>query len=665
MCVLGGAVAFAQSDEQGRIPSLPDLPAPLEVQAADVAPRSEHGQVAVLGYGELGDQGLSPDDFRRQMLYLKESGLPILSLADFLAWKAGKHPLDGLAVLITLDAATERTWGIAYPVLKELGFPYIVFIDGFNLQNKPGYATVQQLRQAVVEGAAIGSHTMSRPAPAQWQFASLAGEVNSRALADAELGESARRIQACFGSCVALSYPAGCAESVMPGAVSHYGYLVAFGLRSGKVSRLSSSYSLNRYGIRDHSSFARAVNSGKESDVESLRQRVEAISVAAATPAPEQPSVLEEPGKVSEPASSADIVFEDDDYAEEVESSASSAVPGTAPLPEESSSLVLGTSGEWVTRSFAQPLVPREQTRVIVLGYHNFSNEKPLSEMRMRTSEFCQQMQYLRDSDISVITMQDFLDWRQGRRELPARCALITLDDGWKSVWTDAYPVLKAYGYPFTLFLYTRYIDVKGDSMKSDWIREMQQHGATIGSHSTSHLYPRFWRRYRQDSPEYRQQIQQEIIQSAVRLKELFGHCSTYCYPGGYNTPAMVEGVRQAFQAAFTVLESKVGVEENPYLVHRYMVFGNDPSIFRRAVNFGHATAAQMREAIASSLPRARAFFPRAFEGSRADQMSYTATAAKKRKARFPKVPARAVPSLAPQPVVTPSPAALCATGKS
>lgn len=659
MCALGGAVAFAQSDEKDRIPSLPDLPAPLEVQIADVAPRLEHGQVAVLGYGELGDQGLSADDFRQQMLYLKESGLPILSLADFLAWKAGKHPLDGLAVLITLDAATERTWKIAYPVLKELGFPYLVFIDGFNLQNKPGYATVQQLRQAAAEGAAIGSHTMTRPAPAQWQFASLAGEVNSRALADAEFGESARRIQACFGSCVALSYPTGCAESVTPGTVSHYGYLVAFGLRGGKVSRLSSSYSINRYGIRDHASFARAVNSGKESDVESLRQRVDSIPVAAAIPTPEQPSVLEESGKVSKTAVSADIVFEDDDYAEEVEISASSMSPGTASQQEQSSSLLLDESGEWVTRCFAQPLVPREQTKVIVLGYHNFSNEKPLSEMLMRTSEFCQQMQYLRDSGISIITMQDFLDWRQGRRNLPAHCALITIDDGWKSVWTDAYPVLKAYGYPFTLFLYTRYIDVKGDSMKLDWIREMQKHGATIGSHSTSHLYPRFWKRYQQESPEYRQQIQQEIIQSAVRLKELFGHCSTYCYPGGYNTPAMVEGVRQAFQAAFTVLESKVDAEENPYLVHRYMVFGNDSSIFRRAVNFGHATAAQMREAIAFSLPRARAFFPQAFKGNMADQMSYTATADKKRKARFPKVPVHAEPSLEPQSVEAPSSSAL------
>ena len=108
--------------------------------------------------------------------------------------------------------------------------------------------------------------------------------------------------------------------------------------------------------------------------------------------------------------------------------------------------------GDWVTAHFDQPLVPRDETRVAVLGYHNFSNSKRPTEMLMRTAEFCQQMQYIRDAGLAVISMQDFLEWRQGKRLLPARCVLITIDDGWKSVYTDAYPVLRAYGYPFTLF---------------------------------------------------------------------------------------------------------------------------------------------------------------------------------------------------------------------
>ena len=109
-------------------------------------------------------------------------------------------------------------------------------------------------------------------------------------------------------------------------------------------------------------------------------------------------------------------------------------------------------------------LVPANQTRVAVLGYHNFSDSKPVTEMLMRTAEFREQMETIRKLQLRVISMQEFLAWRQGKLQLPARCVLITMDDGWRSVYTDAFPILKEYGYPFTLFLYTKYLSGRGDS---------------------------------------------------------------------------------------------------------------------------------------------------------------------------------------------------------
>lgn len=273
--------------------------------------------------------------------------------------------------------------------------------------------------------------------------------------------------------------------------------------------------------------------------------------------------------------------------------------------------------GDWVTAQFSQPLVPREQTRVAVLGYHNFSNSKRPTEMLLRTAEFCQQMQYIRDAGLSVITMQDFLEWRNGTRRLPERCVLITIDDGWKSVYTDAFPVLRAYGYPFTLFLYTRYINVRGASMTHEMIREMIQQGATIGSHSSNHLYPKDWKKKEGNPEAYRAQVVREITQSGEKLRKLFGNCSTYCYPGGYHTPPMQEELKNAgYGAAFTVLESKVECEEPIYEVHRYMVFGVNKEIFRRGVNFdGVLGVVPSREGIAAAAEAAKAFFPKAFEG--------------------------------------------------
>lgn len=232
--------------------------------------------------------------------------------------------------------------------------------------------------------------------------------------------------------------------------------------------------------------------------------------------------------------------------------------------------------------------VPHDQTRVAVLGYHNFSETAPVTEMLMRTSEFREQMETIRRSGYTVISMQEFLEWRFGARELPEKCVLITLDDGWKSVYTDAYPILKEYGYPFHLFLYTTYLSGRGDSMNPAQIREMMAHGASIGSHSTTHPYPKEWKSHEaRGEEEYGRFIDKEIGDSFTKLTKLFGAINTYCYPGGYHTPQMLERLPgYGYVAAFTVIPGKVTDREDPFRIHRYMVFGTDPSIFRNAMDF-------------------------------------------------------------------------------
>ncbi len=255
--------------------------------------------------------------------------------------------------------------------------------------------------------------------------------------------------------------------------------------------------------------------------------------------------------------------FMDDDFAEEVEEA-----------PEQSTDSRL--------------LVPRDQTRVAILGYHNFSKTAPVSDMLMRTSDFRKQMEYIRNAGLTVISMPEFLEWRFGTRELPAKCVLITLDDGWRSVYTEAYPILHEFGYPFHLFLYTQFLSGRGDSMSPAMIREMQQHGATVGSHSASHAYPRAWKSAAAKGPEEEAaMVEREIGSTFPKLSKLFGTVDTYCYPGGYHTPAMEERLPgYGCKAAFTVIPGKVTVTENPLQIRRYMVFGNNHSIFRHAMDF-------------------------------------------------------------------------------
>ncbi|MCQ2364496.1 MAG: polysaccharide deacetylase family protein [Akkermansia sp.] len=581
------AVAVAQMPE----------PAP---EKSPTTSEQQRSIVSVIGYdriaaaGEHG--GLTAEMFARHLDYLQRCGLTPISAERFLSWRAGQESLPPHAVLLSFDEADAAFEQEIFPLLQERRIPFLLFADERNLGSTTGRLAPDVLRGMQTEGASIGSATATRPADYEWLLASQNGE--SAQLAQRELGDFAESLRCLFGSCELFAYPGGEAQPALVSALPAYGFRAAFSRAAGKVTRSTPAFRLPRTMVHSDADFARAVNFGKESETTRI------LAVLSGQVAPE----AEDDQTDRAPLKSLLDSLADDDEAEDPDEEVSSAF-GAAP------NLVRHGSGDWETARFTAPLVPREQTRVAVLGYHNFSNTKRVSEMRMRTSEFCCQMQYIRDAGLSVITMEDFLQWLRGERLLPERCVLITLDDGWKSVYTDAYPVLRAYGYPFTLFLYTRYIQVQGDSLTKAQLAEMAGQGATIGSHSTNHLYPKSWRRYDRNPEAYAQQVQSEIIASQGVLRAMVGNCSTYCYPGGYNTPPMLEALRASeYRAAFTVLPAKVTTEEDPYLVHRYMVFGNDPSIFRRAVNFdGEAGVRPTQEGIRAAESRARAFFPAAF----------------------------------------------------
>lgn len=627
--------------------------AEVAVQPVPEQPAESSAGVSVLCYSRFsaaeGQGGIGATTFAAQMNYLKEKGITPLSLQQFLDWRRGAYTLPGNSVLITLDEADYATYAVAFPVLKQLGFPFVVFADGRNFSDSSMRLKVEQLQEMQRAGGAVGSRSMSLPRACDWKHAALSGPDAAQKMAERELGLSAQRVTTSFGSCEAFAYPRGYADAEMVENLAIYGYKIAFGLQEGRVQRETSSYALLRYRITDMEIFARAVNFASAQEDAAVLQQVRAaaasqlpVSRPASVESPEIaalvfPAFMEQPGAgnleqpelppVTDPVTGQPMELSTGTAAEipapEVEMSTLPELkePELQPRPvstKPAAGELVRTSpdADWTTREFPQPVVPREQTRVAVLGYHNFSNSKPVSEMRMRTSEFCQQMQYIKDAGLTVITMQDFLDWLLADRCLPERCVLITIDDGWRSVYTDAFPVLKAYGYPFTLYLYTSFLSGRGTSMHPGMVREMLEAGATIGSHSTTHLYPSQWKNLAEDSPEYAEQLQREFPDSVSRLKELFGNCSTYCYPGGFHTQPMRDCLQNmGVAAAFTVLEKKVTTQEDPLQVHRYMVFGNDPRIFRRAVNFDDVPGIKpTAQGITEARERARSFFPKAFE---------------------------------------------------
>ena len=233
-------------------------------------------------------------------------------------------------------------------------------------------------------------------------------------------------------------------------------------------------------------------------------------------------------------------------------------------------------------------LVPREKTRVAVLAYHGFNETKPEDDSLPCAEAFRKQMEQLRRENIRVISLKEFLDWRLGNLHLPARCVLITLDDGGRSVFKDIFPILQECGYPFTIFLSTKALSGGADGLTPAMIRKMQQHGASVGSHSATLASPKEWKAAEAEGElALTTLMDREFGSSQKRLSELFGPVNTYCYPSGYLSQQMMERLPSyGYVAAFDRLPGRVASTEDVWQIHRYMIRSADAEAFETAIDF-------------------------------------------------------------------------------
>jgi peptidoglycan/xylan/chitin deacetylase (PgdA/CDA1 family) len=233
--------------------------------------------------------------------------------------------------------------------------------------------------------------------------------------------------------------------------------------------------------------------------------------------------------------------------------------------------------------------------RVSVLGYHDFSETKPETEMLIRTSKFRKQMEAIKNAGLPVIPMADFQAWKRGERDIADKSIVITIDDGWKAVYTDAFPVLKEFGFPFTLFLYKNYVDGGGKALTSAMIEEMMKHGATIGSHSVSHPYPATVKAQNRKGEEvFDRYLRNEFGESKRFLETKFGaRVTSYAYPGGYRTPQMDPiAAELGYEHLFTVLPGKIRRPHDNHTLPRYIILGTHDRIFDLATSFNEVAAA-------------------------------------------------------------------------
>ncbi len=204
------------------------------------------------------------------------------------------------------------------------------------------------------------------------------------------------------------------------------------------------------------------------------------------------------------------------------------------------------------------------QDRAVILMYHSVSDWKHFTTVSPQNFE--RQMAYIVAKKIPVISLLELVRRLKAKEPLGGAIA-ITFDDGYRDNFTAAYPILKKYNFPATVFIETDLIGESYDDVPHMTTGEMQQMSDLIefGAHTKSH--PKLAELSAAEARE-------EIVGSKKILEEiLHTPCTLFACPfGNYNqeTLSLLRDAR--FEAAVTVKEGTVGLASDPLELPRVSI---------------------------------------------------------------------------------------------
>jgi len=177
----------------------------------------------------------------------------------------------------------------------------------------------------------------------------------------------------------------------------------------------------------------------------------------------------------------------------------------------------------------------------VVLQYHHVGEETPASTSTS-PARFAMHLDYLQEAGFDIVPLQELVDTLRAGKTLPDRTAAITFDDGYISIYDTAWPMLKAKGWPFTVFVNTEPHDGNRPLFMSwDQLREIKSGGATIANHGVSHPYL-LRRQAGQDEAAWRAWVEAEITEAEKRIASETGDTvKMFAYPYGEFNNAILE----------------------------------------------------------------------------------------------------------------------------
>jgi len=227
------------------------------------------------------------------------------------------------------------------------------------------------------------------------------------------------------------------------------------------------------------------------------------------------------------------------------------------------------------------PAVPGFTRQLPILMYHQIATDGPasLARYRVHPQRFDEQLGLLRQHGYHALSLDRWREHMATGRPLPGRPVLITFDDGYQNVLTEAWPILERHGMTASVFVVA---DAIGDRagwdahygpaaplMSWDEIHWLQDRGIEFGAHGATH---------RPFTALTTAELTNELTRSRLLLEQGLGEAVTaLAYPYGEHDEVVIRVAQSCgFDCAFTT-RNGIAVVGGDRLQHpRIEVCGTD-----------------------------------------------------------------------------------------
>lgn len=182
-------------------------------------------------------------------------------------------------------------------------------------------------------------------------------------------------------------------------------------------------------------------------------------------------------------------------------------------------------------------------------------------------------MAWLRQKGFQALSLAEAARLVRTGQPFQERTCVVTFDDGYETVYREAFPVLQELGFTATVFLITGYcgkrnswpghVSPVGEQSVLSWtqIEEMARHQIEFGSHTVTH--PDLTCVTRHEAEREMRNSKQTIQDRLSRDVEVFA------YPYGRYAPWTVDLAREHFSGACSTILGKATSQDDPALLPR------------------------------------------------------------------------------------------------